>query len=79
MVTPSSYRPQALDTSVETDSFEFALLRQQSNSGRLQMSMAQTKGSWEQFLCGIRPIDAFLDDQDTLLQGELHEPSGSIP
>jgi len=64
MVTPSSYRPQALDTSVETDGFEFALLRQRSNSDRLQMSIALTKGAKELCLCGIRQTYASRSEQD---------------
>lgn len=64
MVTPASYRPQALDTSVETDRFEFALLRQRSNGDRLQMSMALTKGARELCICGIRQTYASRSEQD---------------
>ena len=42
------YRPQASDTTIETDIFEFTLLRQRSNSDRLQMSATLTKGARQQ-------------------------------
>jgi hypothetical protein len=48
------YCPQASDTSIETDIFEFTLLRQRSNSDRLQMSAALTKGARQLCLCGLR-------------------------
>jgi hypothetical protein len=64
MVTPASYRPQALDTSVETDRFEFALLRQRSNGDRLQMSVALTQGARELCICGIRQTYTFQSEQD---------------
>jgi hypothetical protein len=48
------YRPQASDTSIETDIFEFALLRQRSNSDRLQMSAKLTQGARQLCLCGLR-------------------------
>jgi len=64
MVTPSSYRPQALDTRIETDRFEFALLRQRSNGDRLHMSMALTKGARELCLFGIKQTHTFRSKQD---------------
>jgi len=39
------YKPQADDTSIETDLFEFALLRQRSNSDRFLMAMRLIKGA----------------------------------
>jgi hypothetical protein len=48
------YRSQASDTSIETDIFEFALLRQKTNSDRLQMSAKLTQGARQLCLCGLR-------------------------
>jgi hypothetical protein len=48
------YRPQAKDTSRETDIFEFSLLRQKSDSDRLLMSAALTKGARQLCLYGLR-------------------------
>jgi hypothetical protein len=48
------YRAQAPDTSIETDVFEFMLLQQRSNSDRLLMSAALTKGARQLCLCGLR-------------------------
>jgi hypothetical protein len=56
------YRPQALDTSIETDIFEFTLLRQRSNSDRLQMSASLTKGARQLCLCGLRQTYPFLSE-----------------
>lgn len=39
------YQPQAADTSIETDAFEFALLRQRSNGDRYQMAMNLMRGA----------------------------------
>ena len=48
------YRPQAEDTSLETDWFYFNLLRQRSNGDRLQMAAALTRNARELSLCGLR-------------------------
>ena len=48
------YRPQAEDTNVETDIFEFALLQQRSNSDRLQMSATLTQGARQLCIAGLR-------------------------
>lgn len=48
------YRPQAEDTSLETDWFYFNLLRQRSHSDRLQMAAALTRNARELSLCGLR-------------------------
>lgn len=48
------YRPQSSDTSIETDIFEFNLLRKRSNSDRLQMSATLTKGARQLCICGLR-------------------------
>jgi hypothetical protein len=48
------YRPQASDTSIETDVFEFALLRQRADSDRLQMSAKLTQGARQLCLYGLR-------------------------
>jgi hypothetical protein len=48
------YRPQASDTSIETDAFEFALLRQRTNGDRATMSAILTQGARQLCLCGLR-------------------------
>jgi hypothetical protein len=48
------YRAQAEDTSIETDVFEFGLLRERSDFDRLQMAMACTRGARKLSLCGLR-------------------------
>ncbi|HAC64875.1 MAG TPA: hypothetical protein DCF68_15425 [Cyanothece sp. UBA12306] len=47
------YSPQAPDISIETDIFEFTLLRQRSNSDRLQMSAVLTQGARQLCICGL--------------------------
>lgn len=49
-----AYRTQATDTSVEVECFEFALLRQKSNSDRALMSAALTRSARQLSLCGLR-------------------------
>ena len=56
------YRPQASDTSIETDAFEFALLRQRSNSDRIEMSAALTQGARQLCLCGLRQTHSSLSE-----------------
>jgi hypothetical protein len=58
------YRPQASDTSIETDIFEFALLRQRSNSDRLQMSAILTQGAKQLCLCGLRQTHSSLSETE---------------
>lgn len=58
------YRPQASDTSIETDNFEFALLRQRSNSDRLQMSAILTQGARQLCLCGLRQTHSSLSETE---------------
>lgn len=48
------YRPQASDTSIDTDAFEFWLLQQKSNGDRLQMSAILTQGARQLCLAGLR-------------------------
>jgi hypothetical protein len=80
----SGYRPQALDTSIQTDIFEFALLRQRSNSDRLQMSVTLTKGARQLCLCGLRQTHPFLSETavaQAIAQAILGDnyPQGFIP
>jgi hypothetical protein len=80
----SGYRPQASDTSIETDVFEFTLLRQRSNSDRLQMSAALTKGARQLGLCGLRQTHPFLSETavaQAIAQAFLGDncPQGFIP
>ncbi|AFY72135.1 hypothetical protein Pse7367_3918 (plasmid) [Thalassoporum mexicanum PCC 7367] len=49
---PANYRPQATDTSPITDQFEFALLRQRTNSDRLKMSAGLTQSIRQLCLAG---------------------------
>lgn len=58
------YRPQALDTSIETDIFEFTLLQQRTNSDRLQMSASLTRGARQLCLCGLRQTHSSLLEQE---------------
>lgn len=60
---PPNYRPQAEDTRVETDAFEFYLLRQRSNSERLQMGAATTRGARKLSLHCLRHQFASLTEQ----------------
>jgi hypothetical protein len=78
------YRPQALDTSIETDVFEFTLLRQRSNSDRLQMSATLTKGARQLCVCGLRQTHPFLSETavaQAIAQAFLGDdyPYGFIP
>ncbi|NJM66065.1 MAG: nucleotidyltransferase family protein [Acaryochloris sp. RU_4_1] len=61
-VVKPGYRPQALDTSLETDVYEFALLRQRTNSDRLQMSAALTRGARQLCICGLRQTHPSLSE-----------------
>jgi hypothetical protein len=56
------YRPQSSDTSIETDIFEFNLLRQRSNSDRLEMSATLTKGARQLCICGLRQTHPSLSE-----------------
>jgi len=78
MVTPSSYRLQALDTSIATDRFEFDLRRQRSNGDRPLKRMTLTEGARDLCLYDIKRTYTSDDRQDTLLLGELHQPSCCI-
>jgi hypothetical protein len=49
-----TYHPQASDTSIEVDTFEFELLRQRSNSDRALMTAALTRGARQLCLCGLK-------------------------
>ena len=49
----TAYRAQSIDTSVEADRFVFTLLRQKSNSDRMAMSAALSKGARELSLMGL--------------------------
>jgi hypothetical protein len=60
----SDYRAQAINVSLETDMFEFSLLRKKSNYDRLQMSAALSQGSRKLCLYGLRQTHAFLAEQD---------------
>jgi hypothetical protein len=80
----SGYRSQASDTSIETDVFEFALLRQRTNSDRLQMSAILTKGARQLCLCGLRQTHPFLTGSavaQAIAQAFLGDncPQGFIP
>ncbi|MCA6597205.1 MAG: hypothetical protein IM539_13100 [Pseudanabaena sp. M046S1SP1A06QC] len=52
--TISTYRPQAIDTTVEMDLFEFQQLRQLSNLERLQMAAMLTKSARQSSLRGLK-------------------------
>lgn len=58
------YRSQSLDTSIEVDLFEFALLRQRSNSDRLQMSAKLTQGARQLCLSGLQQTHALLSKEE---------------
>lgn len=78
------YRPQASDTSIATDVFEFALLQQRSNSDRLQMSAALTQGARQLCVCGLHQTHPFLSDiavAQAIAQAFLGDdyPDGFIP
>lgn len=63
MLSPTAkpgYRPQASDISIETDIFEFTLLRQRTNSDRLQMSAALTRGARQLCICGLGQTHVYL-------------------
>jgi hypothetical protein len=60
----SGYRPQAEDTSLETDKFEFALLRKKSNGDRLQMSAILTQGARQLSMAGLRQTHASLSENE---------------
>lgn len=60
MIIKPSYRPQASDTTIETDVFEFALLRQRTNAERLQMSAALTQGARQLCFYGLQQTHNFL-------------------
>ncbi len=53
------YHPQTLDTCIEADVFEFALLGQKSNSGRLQMSTRLTQGARQFCIAGMQDTHPF--------------------
>lgn len=55
------YKPQAEDTSIETDLLQFYLLRQRSNSDRLQMAGNWTRGAKRLSLMGLHQQFAQLD------------------
>ena len=63
MIKPG-YRPQASDTSIETDVFEFRLLRQQSNGDRLQMSAILTQSTRQLCLSGLQQTHSYLSDEE---------------
>lgn len=78
------YRPQASDTSIETDVFEFTLLRQRSNSDRAQMSAVLTQGARQLCLCGLRQTHSSLSATEfsrAIAQAFLgeHYPPGLTP
>lgn len=54
MNRPEAYRSQASDTSIETDVFEFELLRQRSNSDRALMSAAHTQSTRRLSMSGLK-------------------------
>lgn len=54
MNRPEAYRSQASDTSIETDVFEFGLLRQRSNSDRALMSAAHTQSTRRLSMSGLK-------------------------
>ena len=60
MVINSGYQPQASDTSLETDVYEFALLRQKTNSDRWNMAIKLIQWTKKLSLRGIqkaRPLE----------------------
>lgn len=59
MIIKSSYRPQASDISIETDIFEFTLLRQRTNSDRLQMSAILTQEARQLCFYGLQQTQKF--------------------
>lgn len=78
------YRPQASDISLETDIFEFTLLRQRSNGDRVQMSAVLTQGARQLCICGLRQTHSSLSAPEfaqTIAQAFLREdyPPGFTP
>lgn len=59
MIIKPSYRPQASDTSIETGIFEFTLLRQRTNSDRLQMSAVLTQEARQLCIYGLQQTHTF--------------------
>ena len=49
-----AYKPQSIDTSIKADRLAFELLRRKSNSDRLLMSAALTRGARELSLIGLK-------------------------
>lgn len=60
--SPTTYRPQAEDTSVETDRFEFELLRKRTAAERALMSAAIARNVKQLCLCGLRRRYPNLED-----------------
>ncbi len=58
------YKAQSIDTSVEADRFVFQLLRQKSNSDRLAMSAALSRGARELSLMGLKRTFSELSPSD---------------
>lgn len=54
MAVTAGYRPQAEDTSIETDVFEFSLLRQRSNSDRFHLMQACNRSARLLSLSGLK-------------------------
>jgi hypothetical protein len=80
----SGYQTQSSDTSVETDVYEFSLLRQRSNSDRLAMSVVLTQGARQLCLCGLRQTYSSLSETafaQTVARSFLGDdcPPGFIP
>ncbi len=54
LVAKPGYQPQAEDISIETDLFEFALLRQRTNSDRFLMAIAHTQAARRVSMSGLK-------------------------
>lgn len=63
LVAKPGYQPQAEDISIETDLFEFALLRQRTNSDRFLMAIAHTQAARRISISGLKFRFPTLDAQ----------------
>lgn len=83
-VVKPGYRPQAEDTNIETDVFEFSLLRQRTSAERLQMAIAHSQMARRLSLAGLTRLHetlsapAFAQKVAQVFLGE-DCPAGFIP
>lgn len=69
----TAYRPQSIDTSIEADRFAFKLLRQKSNSDRIAMTEALTRGAKELSLISLKRTFSHLSASEFAVISEESE------